>query len=119
MNLPVKAEQFPITTTCYWAFVLAMLQLTAGTQAQEPNYDELKVPKFTLPDPLVMNDGTTVADSIMWNSRRRAEILQAFEGHVYGSMPALQKLDSAWSKRPNWKLPWNQRHQIQLVFKHE
>ena len=52
----------------------------AGVAAAPPdtNYDESKVPTYTLPDPLVMNDGTPVADAEGWNTRRRPEILELF-----------------------------------------
>jgi len=37
------------------------------------NYDEDKVPDYTLPDPLIFEDGTKVEDAAMWQ-QRRAEI---------------------------------------------
>src|SRR5882724_2062951 len=33
-----------------------------------PNYDESKVPPYTLPDALVMADGRKVADAKMWQA---------------------------------------------------
>lgn len=58
-------------------------------QAQEfvPNYDESKVPKYTLPDPLVMESGEKVRDVEIWKAKRRPEILELFKEHVYGAMP--------------------------------
>ncbi len=47
-------------------------------------YDESKVPKYTLPDPLVMLNGDRVTDTTAWNERRRPEILRIFETSVYG-----------------------------------
>ena len=55
--------------------------------AQEPNYDESRVPQYTLPDPLILSDGTAVADAETWTERRRPEILSLFETHVYGKSP--------------------------------
>ncbi len=52
------------------------------------NYDESKVPAYTLPDPLVMADGTRVADAQMWRTRRRPEILRAYQTEIYGRIPA-------------------------------
>lgn len=52
----------------------------------EANYNEDKVPDYTLPDPLVCADGTVVEDGDGWQ-KRRAEILALFEDQVYGKMP--------------------------------
>lgn len=59
----------------------------AGTEAFKPNYDEAKVPQYTLPDPLVLANGGKVADAKTWQSRRRPEILELFRQHVYGRSP--------------------------------
>ncbi len=63
-------------------------------QAQEfvPNYDEDKVPKYTLPDPLVMENGEKVTDVETWKAKRRPEILALFKEHVYGAMPPAMKI---------------------------
>lgn len=53
----------------------------------EINYDEWAVPGYTVPDPLVCEDGTPVADVETWLSQRRPEILHLFKYHVYGQMP--------------------------------
>ena len=53
----------------------------------EANYDESKVPDYTLPDPLIFSDGTTVADADAWQNHRRPEVLGLFEQHVYGKTP--------------------------------
>ena len=51
------------------------------------NYDEAKVPPYTLPDPLVMADGRPVRTARMWNERR-AEIVKLYETEIYGRVPA-------------------------------
>ena len=51
------------------------------------NYDESKVPEYTLPDPLVLSDGQRVADAATWRRHRRGEILGLFQKHVYGKAP--------------------------------
>ncbi|MCH2162574.1 MAG: hypothetical protein MK085_11970, partial [Phycisphaerales bacterium] len=53
----------------------------------DTNYDESKVPQYTLPNPLVMADGTPVTDAKTWTTRRRAEILELFRSQVYGRAP--------------------------------
>ncbi len=69
---------------------LAMAAFYVGiacAQKWEANYDESRVPSYTLPDPLVCSDGMPVADAAAWTSRRRGEILALFEEHVYGRAP--------------------------------
>ena len=53
----------------------------------EVNYDEAKVPPYSLPDPLTMASGEPVADAATWPEVRRPEILQLFKTHVFGEMP--------------------------------
>ena len=51
------------------------------------NYDESRVPAYTLPDPLTMSDGRRVADTEGWMSERRPELLALFESQIYGKAP--------------------------------
>jgi hypothetical protein len=53
-------------------------------RGEEPHHDESKVPAYTLPDPLVMQDGRKVTDAKMWEEARRPEILELFRVHMYG-----------------------------------
>jgi hypothetical protein len=69
-------------------FVLTfVLAWPALGQRFEANYDEDKVPEYTLPDPLVLSDGGRVSDAATWRQRRRPEILRLFQQHVYGTSP--------------------------------
>ncbi len=68
--------------------ILACLLPAAMLQAFEPNYDEDKVPEYTLPDPLVMEDGRPVESAEQWTEQRRPELLNLFREHVYGRRPA-------------------------------
>src|SRR5262245_50099269 len=52
------------------------------------NYDETKVRPYTLPDPLVLADGTPVRDAKTWQERRRDEIFRLYETEIYGRTPA-------------------------------
>lgn len=52
------------------------------------NYDEDKVPPYTLPDPLLGADGRPVKSARAWRTRRRPELLELFRTHVYGRSPA-------------------------------
>lgn len=73
--------------------VLALIMVTqtfpAAGQNQQfvPNYDEAKVGSYTLPDPLLMNDGRKVTTAAQWRTRRQ-EILKLYETNVYGQTPA-------------------------------
>lgn len=51
------------------------------------NYDESKVPAYTLPDPLRLLDGGEVTRPAQWWQERRPEILALFREHVYGKTP--------------------------------
>jgi hypothetical protein len=59
---------------------------TLSAQQFTANYDESKVPVYTLPDPLVFNNGTKVQNNNEWD-KRRAEIIKLFENEVYGINP--------------------------------
>lgn len=52
-----------------------------------PIYDEAQVPEYSLPDPLILEDGTPVTDESLWWEKRRPEILTLFERDVYGRAP--------------------------------
>ncbi|HLB74059.1 MAG TPA: hypothetical protein VJJ98_08580 [Sedimentisphaerales bacterium] len=72
----------------WWAIAIvpaAVCLLIA--QPEETNYDESKVPNYTLPDPLVLCDGAKVQDANTWREKRRPEILELFREHVYGRDP--------------------------------
>ncbi len=56
-----------------------------------PNYDESKVSGYTLPDPLIFNNGTRVRTAGDWTKRRRAEIMELFATDVYGHSPRAPK----------------------------
>ncbi len=62
----------------------------AGGEPPDTNYDEAKVPSYSLPDPLVCFDGSPVRDAATWRERRRPELLRAFADHVYGRTPGIR-----------------------------
>lgn len=53
----------------------------------DANFEETKVPAYSLPDPLICLDGTKVNDKKVWFKKRQSEILDLFKHHIYGKMP--------------------------------
>lgn len=51
------------------------------------NTDPAKVPAYTLPDPLTMQDGRKVTTPAQWYSERRPELLELFDTEMYGEAP--------------------------------
>jgi hypothetical protein len=51
------------------------------------NYSEDRVPKYTLPDPLVLAGGERVTTPEAWAKKRRPEILKLYETEIYGHIP--------------------------------
>ncbi len=76
-----------IVTLIVFISISAYMKIQA--QVHEANYDESRVPAYTLPDPLLLLNGQTVADSSAWWQKRRPEILVLFENEVYGKTPSL------------------------------
>lgn len=64
---------------------MMLVALCGVLRGQEVNYDEEKVPPYTLPDPLRFADGTKVTKK-NW-PRRRQEILDLYQREMYGQMP--------------------------------
>src|SRR5258707_13969699 len=52
------------------------------------NYDEAKIPPYTLPDPLVLANGKPVKDADTWRRQARTEIMRAYEAEIFGKVPA-------------------------------
>jgi len=71
---------------------LVAVALSAIALAQPPaaNYDEAKIAKYTLPDPLVFADGKPVRDARAWR-QRRAELVRLFESNIFGRSPERPK----------------------------
>jgi hypothetical protein len=70
--------------------IKSLRQGANGMSREAPNaanYDEAKVNSFTLPDPLVCNDGTRVTEPEQWWETRRPQIVEDFDREVYGRVP--------------------------------
>lgn len=53
----------------------------------DENYDESKVPAYTLPDPLRFDNGKKVRTVRQWEKKRRPELLALFEREMFGRAP--------------------------------
>ncbi|SKB65903.1 glucuronyl esterase domain-containing protein [Daejeonella lutea] len=67
-------------------FFLATLSVKAQDH-KESNYDEAKVPAYTLPAMLKTQSGKLVTNKAQWEQSRRPEILRLFEDNIYGQVP--------------------------------
>jgi hypothetical protein len=52
------------------------------------NYDESRIPPYTLPDAMTLADGTRVMTPAQWQ-RRREELLELFRREMFGRAPAM------------------------------
>jgi hypothetical protein len=77
--------------------LLARLHITSlrgGADGMNPkapnfaNFDEARVGRYTLPDPLRLANGMAVTTPDSWWTKRRPEIAALFETKVYGRQPA-------------------------------
>ncbi len=111
----MKIKNLLVLTACLMFLSLSLITIFALAQAQaqetksqkswqasrehsdvatkrrpERIYYERKVPEYTLPNPLVMANGTKVVDAKTWSMKRRPEIVELFRKHVYGRAPVGQ-----------------------------
>jgi hypothetical protein len=63
----------------------------ANAQDSSINYDEAKVPPYTLPDPLQLPDGKRITTPEQWMQQQRPKMLQLFADNVYGKLPGKPK----------------------------
>lgn len=84
----ITAERAEACQHCAHAAVVAPDRLTkVGFRNPPANYDESKVPAYTLPDALVCSDGSKVRNARQWISKRRPELLELFESQMFGKAP--------------------------------
>ncbi len=53
----------------------------------DTNYDESKVPEFSVPNPLTSFAGEKITSAEDWIEKRRPELFEFFENTVYGKVP--------------------------------
>jgi len=79
-----------VNKRAWCCFALVVFLITAAVAiAQRPaaNYDEAQVGSYTLPDPLVFNNGKPVRTASDWMKRRRPELLELFAKNMFGRSP--------------------------------
>ncbi len=69
--------------------LIVALTLFYSSSFSQANYDESKVPDYTLPDLLTSTAGQKITSAQQWQSVRRPEVLKLMEEYVYGSVPEL------------------------------
>jgi hypothetical protein len=68
--------------------LLLFFQLSTDAQTGfQPNYDESKVPVYTLPNVLTASNGIIVRNKKQWENIRRPQLLRLFENNIYGQLP--------------------------------
>ncbi|MCC7523885.1 MAG: hypothetical protein IT250_03625 [Chitinophagaceae bacterium] len=70
----------------FFVFLLAG-HLISFAQNLPANYDESKLPPYTLPNPLLSPQGKTVTTVKEWEQQQRPYILKLFTEQVYGKIP--------------------------------
>ncbi len=83
-----RANVTRISTFLVTVGVMIVMAPTSMAQEFVANYDEAKIPAYTLPDPLVSQSGEPITNSRQWATERRPELLELFAREVYGRAPS-------------------------------
>jgi len=115
---------FVVRVIRYWTFFSLFFSIgelgMAYGQGFQPNYDEAKVPSYELPDPLISGGGEKIQDPSQWLQRRRSEILDLFEQHVFGRLPAPLPVEAIVVSTNDRALGGKAlRREIDLVLRHQ
>ena len=81
----MKRLSYLLLISCL-SFSVANAQTYSG-KFLEANYDESKVPEYTLPDVLTSFSGQTINTVEEWEKTRRPEIIKFFAENIYGEVP--------------------------------
>ena len=74
-----------------FSLILFVANIRLSAQDIPINYDESKIPPYTLPDPLKTKNGKHITTSQQWEEQQRPAMLKLFADNVYGHMPGKPK----------------------------
>lgn len=77
-----------ILTPCWGQYERFVHKVDFQDYYKNANYDESRVPEYSLPDPLLCLDGTRVTTVAEWENHRRPELVSLLETYMYGHAPA-------------------------------
>ncbi|HTY87579.1 MAG TPA: hypothetical protein VMB80_08955 [Candidatus Acidoferrum sp.] len=92
-NRPASAQlsasnAVPATNTWQWRTDADGNTVHRAPNGHISNYDESKVGTYTLPDPLVLQNGQPVRDAESWHKQRRPELIELYTREIFGRVPA-------------------------------
>ena len=101
-------------------FLIAFCLFSTMLWSQEEfNYDEAKVPQFTLPGLLELPGGRKVTTVKEWEKKKRPETLRIFEEQMYGRIPKNLKMTSYKVVEESDQTPYGNaiRKQVEMLLK--
>ena len=106
----------------FFVVLFVFNSLIAYTQNQpKTNYDENKVPTYTLPELLKTTNGKSITSVKEWEKIRRPELLSLFTEQMYGELPN-QKIKATYNIVESSSTALNGiaiRKQVEISFKHK
>ena len=84
---PILMHKLSTIKPVIYTVLGVMMSLNAFTQKIPVNYDESKMPSFTLPDPLLLPNGKPIKSKDVWEKTGRPAVLKQFAENVYGVNP--------------------------------
>lgn len=98
--------------------LLVLLLLCGRGTAQNVNYDESKIPPYSLPNPLQFTDGRPVRNALDWEARRQ-EILRIFQSEMYGQIPEKSPIWTETLEKGTTLAGFGTRRQIRMWFRED
>ena len=105
----------------FFTLLILLASLIAKPQPEGFNYDESKVPKFQLPDPLSLRGNKKVKSVKIWENKKRPETLRLFEEQMFGKIPAGLKMTSFRVMEESNQTPYPNavRKQVEMLLEND